>query len=153
MNGKRPVLRLRPPRGLRVRLVVAFLLAAAFGSLLTAGLTFQRARSAILGRTQDAAVADLRAQLDSLAPGLPFPPSAADLRDLTLQLDRAGGAHTWHSSAAYRSGPLVTATPENNPPVPQELRTAVRSGAQAAYQRIDHEGRPWLALAMPVAYA
>ncbi|MEV7547964.1 HAMP domain-containing sensor histidine kinase, partial [Streptomyces sp. NPDC089915] len=67
-------------------------------------------------------------------------------------LDRAGGAHTWHSGAAYQSGPLVTAV-SGGPPVPPELRTAVRDGARAAYQRIEHEGRPWLALAMPVAYA
>ncbi|OCC08572.1 cell wall metabolism sensor histidine kinase WalK [Streptomyces sp. PTY087I2] len=143
---------LRFPRGLRVRLVVAFLLAAAFGSLLTAGLTFQQARSTILDRTQDAAVADLRAQLDSLAPGLPFPPSAEGLRDLTRQLDRAGGAYAWHSAAAYKDGPLISAAPMA-PPVPKELRAGAREGSEASYQRVEHGGRPWLALAMPVEYA
>ncbi|MDH2387407.1 HAMP domain-containing sensor histidine kinase [Streptomyces sp. HNM0663] len=151
MTFRRPF-RLRLPRGLRVRLVAAFLFAAAFGALLTAGLTFQQARSAILDRTQEAAVADLRAQLDSLAPGLPFPPSTQGLRDLALQLDRAGGAHTWHSAAAYQDGPLVSAAP-TAPPVPQTLRETARDGAEAAYQRIEHEGRPWLVLAMPVSYA
>ncbi|MFF5971055.1 sensor histidine kinase [Streptomyces sp. NPDC012769] len=145
-------LRLRVPRGLRARLVVAFLLAVAFGSLLTAGLTFLQARSAILDRTQDDAVADLRAQLDSLAPGLPFPPSTEDLRALALQLDRAGGARTWHSAASYQDGPLVSASPAT-PPLPPELRRAVREDGEAAYQRIAHDGRPWLVLAMPVAYA
>ncbi|MEG8275250.1 sensor histidine kinase [Streptomyces sp. AHA2] len=145
-------LRLRVPRGLRVRLVVAFLAAVAFGSLLTAGLTFHQARSAILDRTQDNAVADLRAQLDSLAPGLPFPPRTEDLRDLTLQLDQAGGAHTWHTSASYQDGPLVIAS-SGSPPPPSELRQAVRDDADAAYQRVEHDGRPWLALAMPVSYA
>ncbi|MFF8605762.1 sensor histidine kinase [Streptomyces sp. NPDC015346] len=140
------------PRGLRARLVAAFLLAVAFGSLLTAGLTFLQARSALLDRTQDNAVADLRAQLDSLAPGLPFPPRTEDLRDLARQLDRAGGAHTWHTSAAYQDGPLVSASP-GSPPPPSRLRQAVRDDGEAAYQRIEHEGRPWLALAMPVSYA
>lgn len=144
--------RIRVPRGLRVRLVVAFLLAVAFGSLLTAGLTFLQARSAILDRTQDNAVADLRAQLDSLAPGLPFPPRTEDLRSLALQLDRAGGAHTWHTFAAYQDGPLVSASP-GSPPPPSELREAVRDGGEAAYQRVEYDGRPWLALAMPVSYA
>ncbi|WP_073224357.1 sensor histidine kinase [Streptomyces sp. NBRC 110465] len=148
----RRLLPLRLPRGLRVRLVAAFLLAAAFGALLTAGLTFLQARSAILDRTQDAAAADLRAQLDSLAPGLPFPPSTQGLRDLTLQLDRAGGAHTWHSAAAYQDGSLVAASP-TAPPVPQTLRETARGGKQAAYQRIEHQGRPWMMLAMPVSYA
>ncbi|WP_335936386.1 sensor histidine kinase [Streptomyces sp. PTD5-9] len=147
-------LRLRAPRGLRTRLVVAFLLAVAFGSLLTAGLTFQQARSAILDRGRHNAVADLRAQLDSLAPGLPFPPNAGDLRELALQLDRAGGARTWRSAASYQDGPLVSAsTSFDHPAVPQELRRAVRAGAEAAYQRVEHRGRPWLTIAMPVAYA
>ncbi|MFG2111421.1 sensor histidine kinase [Streptomyces sp. NPDC048718] len=146
--------RLRLPRGLRVRLVVTFLLAVAFGSLLTAGLTFQQARSAILDRTRAGAIADLRAQLDSLAPGLPFPPRAEDLRDLTRQLDRTGGARTWHTSATYQDGPLVSAT-RGNPPIPAGLRAeaAVRNGSGAAYQRVQHAGRPWLTLAMPVVYA
>jgi two-component system sensor histidine kinase MtrB len=142
----------RLPRGLRTRLLVAFLLTAVFGAVLTAGFTFQRARSAILDRAQQGAVADLRAQLDSLAPGLTVPPAAADLRALSLQLDQAGGAHTWHSGAAYRDGPLVSAS-ATAPPVPRQLRQAVRRDHRAVYQRFEHDGLPWLAVAMPVRYA
>ncbi|URM91139.1 HAMP domain-containing histidine kinase [Streptomyces sp. MRC013] len=142
----------RVPRGLRVRLVVAFLLAAAFGSLLTAGFTFQRARSAILDRAERSAVADLRAQLGSLAPGLPFPPAAADLRDLARQLDQAGGARTWHSAASYRDGAPVPAS-RATPPVPRTLRDAVRERGGAVYQRVEHGGRPWAVVAMPVVHA
>ncbi|MFD3513881.1 sensor histidine kinase [Streptomyces sp. NPDC058657] len=136
---------------MRVRLVAAFLLAAAFGALLTAGLTFFEARSAILQRTQDTAVDDLRNQLDSLAPDLAFPPAAETLRSLTLQLDRAGGSRLWQTSAAYQQGQLVSAAP--GPPVPDGLRREVETSGRAAYQRIEREGRPWLALGMPVAYA
>ncbi|MCQ0023006.1 HAMP domain-containing histidine kinase, partial [Streptomyces somaliensis DSM 40738] len=143
--------RLRLPRGLRVRLVVAFLLAAAFGSLLTAGFTFQRARSAILDRAERSAVADLRAQVGSLAPGLPFPPAGADLRDLARQLDQAGGARTWHSAASYRDGAPVTAS-RATPPVPRALRDAVRERGGAVYQRVEHGGRPWAVVAMPVVH-
>lgn len=143
--------RLRLPRGLRTRLVVAFLLAAAFGALLTAGLTFQQARSAILERTRNAAVADLRTQLDSLAPDLAFPPGTEDLRGLAGQLDRAGGSRDWYAAAAYRDGPLTSAA--GVPPVPGTLRRAVEDGGAAAYQYVDHRGRPWLALGMPIAYA
>ncbi|ANW17019.1 sensor histidine kinase [Streptomyces clavuligerus] len=143
--------RLSFPRGLRVRLVAAFLLAAAFGALLTAGLTFQQARSAILERTQDSAVADLRTQLDSLAPDLTMPPSNNDLRDLTLQLDRAGGARAWRSSASYQGGDPVPASPDA-PPVPRGLRETVRDTGEAAYERTERDGRPWLSVGMPVAY-
>ncbi|MFE0368815.1 sensor histidine kinase [Streptomyces tendae] len=139
------------PRGLRVRLVVAFLLAAAFGALLTAGLTFHRARAAILDRAEETAVADLRTQLDSLAPDLTLPPTAQDLRGLTRQIDQAGGARAWHASASYRGGEPVAAS-AGTPPVPDELRRAVQDGGRAVHQRTEHDGRPWLALGMPVAY-
>ncbi|MFD5238769.1 sensor histidine kinase [Streptomyces tendae] len=147
-RGFRP----QAPRGLRVRLVVAFLLAAAFGALLTAGLTFHRARAAILDRAEETAVADLRTQLDSLAPDLTLPPTAEDLRGLTRQIDQAGGARAWHASASYRGGEPVTASP-GTPPVPDELRRAVQDSGRAVHQRTEHDGRPWLALGMPVAYS
>ncbi|MGV9621623.1 sensor histidine kinase [Streptomyces tendae] len=145
------VFRPHAPRGLRVRLVVAFLLAAAFGALLTAGLTFHRARAAILDRAEETAVADLRTQLDSLAPDLTLPPTAEDLRGLTRQIDQAGGARAWHASASYRGGEPVAASP-GTPPVPDELRRAVQDSGRAVHQRTEHDGRPWLALGMPVAY-
>ncbi|WP_399880991.1 ATP-binding protein [Streptomyces sp. BBFR51] len=148
------MLRLRPrgPRGLRVRLVVAFLLAAAFGALLTAGLTFHRARAAILERAEDTAVSELRTQLDSLAPDLNLPPRTEDLRALSRRIDQAGGSRGWHSAAAYRDGEPVAASPEP-PPVPEELREEVRESGQAVHQRVEHDGRPWLTLGMPVVYA
>lgn len=142
---------LRVPLGLRARLVVAFLLAAAFGALLTAGLTFREARSAILQRTQDTTVADLRSQLDSLAPDLVLPPTKQSLRSLTLQLDRAGGSRLWHASATYQKGALVSASA--GPTVPIGLRHEVESSGRATYQRFEHDAQAWLAVGMPVAYA
>lgn len=143
--------RLHLPRGLRARLVAAFLLAAAFGALLTAGLTFQQARSAILERTQNSAVDDLRTQLGSLTPDLTTPPSSKDLRDLTLQLDRAGGARAWRSTASYQGADPVSVSPDA-PPVPRGLRETVQDEGQAAYERTERDGRPWLTVGTPVAY-
>ncbi|MFH8441906.1 ATP-binding protein [Streptomyces sp. NPDC018026] len=158
MSRFRPPLRLaasrlrrHTPRGLRARLVVAFLLAAAFGALLTAGFTFHRARAAILDRAAETAVADLRTQLDSLAPDLALPPTAEELRGLTGQIDQAGGARAWHASASYRGAEPVAASP-GAPPVPDELRETVQDTGRAVHQRTEHDGRPWLALGMPVAY-
>ncbi|GHA57162.1 ATP-binding protein [Streptomyces anthocyanicus] len=158
MSRSRPPLRLaagrlrrHTPRGLRARLVVAFLLAAAFGAVVTAGFTFHRARAAILDRAAETAVADLRSQLDSLAPDLALPPTTEDLRGLTGQIDQAGGARAWHASASYRGGEPVSAS-RGTPPVPDELRESVRDTGRAVHQRTEHDGRPWLALGMPVAY-
>ncbi|MER7758141.1 HAMP domain-containing sensor histidine kinase [Streptomyces sp. NPDC097619] len=140
-------------RGLRARFVVAFLLATAFGSLLTVVLTFRQAREATLDRTQSAAVRDLRTQLDSLAPDLPVPPSDQDLRNLTLQLDLAGGSRGWHTTAVYGDAAPVSATAApDTPEVPRALREAVADGDRAAYQRLDRAGRAWLALAMPLVH-
>lgn len=140
------------PRGLRARFVVAFVLAVAFGTLLSASFIFHRARWAIVEGTKNSAVADLRTQLNSLAPHLPFPPDQAELRGLALELDQAGRAAAWRSSAAYQGGDPVPASPDR-PPVPKQLRMAVQDKGQAAYQRIEWKGRLWLDVGMPVAYA
>lgn len=140
------------PRGLRARSVVAFLLVAAFCTSLSAGFVFHRARAAILEGTQDSTVADLRTQLDSLAGDLPFPPDRAELRSLALELDKVGRPEGWRSSAAYREGDPVSASP-STPPVPQELSEAVQRTGQAAYQRTESQGQAWLNVGMPVAYA
>ncbi|MET8685451.1 HAMP domain-containing sensor histidine kinase [Streptomyces sp. NPDC004732] len=147
-------MRLRPPRGLRVRLVVAFLLVSALSALITAALTFRQARSAILDRTQDNAVHELRAQVDSLAPDLPFPPSTQDLRNFTLQLDRAGTSRDWRTAASYRGGPPVTAPgATRTAAIPAALRAAAGEQQDAVVrQRIERDGTPWLAIGMPVVY-
>ncbi|MEE1941478.1 HAMP domain-containing sensor histidine kinase [Streptomyces sp. TRM 70361] len=142
----------RLPSGLRARFVLAFLLATAFGALLTAGLTFQQARSSILERSRSTAVADLRAQLDSLVPDLAVPPGTGELRGLARRLDQAGGSREWHSAVSYDGGDPVPASP-GAPPVPEALRETVREKGQAAYQHVERDGRPWLAVGMPVAYA
>ncbi|MEU8954699.1 HAMP domain-containing sensor histidine kinase [Streptomyces sp. NPDC048518] len=147
-------LRLRLPRGLRVRLVVAFLLVSALSALITAALTFRQARSAILDRTQDNAVRELRAQVDSLAPDLPFPPTTQDLRNFTLQLDRAGTSRDWRAAASYRGGPPVSAPgATRNTEVPAALRAAVGERKDAVVrQRVERDGTPWLVIGMPVLY-
>ncbi|RLU83683.1 two-component sensor histidine kinase [Streptomyces griseocarneus] len=137
------------PRGLRTRLVVAFLLVAALGALAAAALTFRQARAAILDRARDTAIRDLRAQVGSLAPDLPTTPGEADLRSLALQLDRAGGSRGWHTAAAYRDGALVPAS-GSAPVLPGRLRDAASSARTAVVQRFHHADVPWLAVALPV---
>lgn len=144
--------RLGLPRGLRARLIVAFLFVSALSALITAALTFNQAQSGTLERTQDSATRDLRAQAESLAPDVPFPPTAQDLRNLTLQLDRAGAARNWHSQAAYLDGKPVAGSPKA-PDVPAALRSAVAARGKAVYQRYDHQGEPWLAIGVPVLFS
>ncbi|WP_438289792.1 ATP-binding protein [Streptomyces sp. HUAS TT7] len=132
-------------RGLRTRLVVAFLLVSALSALITAALTFRQARSGILQRTQSAAVHDLRLQVDSLAPNLPTEPTDSDLRGLTQQLDRVSGSRGWNTAVSRNDGPPIgTASP-----ISTSLRTAARQGNTTVSQRT---GGPRLLIAMPVNY-
>ncbi|MFB9206627.1 sensor histidine kinase [Nonomuraea spiralis] len=140
---------MRVPRGLRTRLVVGFVLVTAFGALTTAALTFHQARSAILERVQSSAVHDLRTQIDSLAPDLPSDPAPADLRALTLQLDRAGGSRDWRTAASFQDGPLVVAA-SAAPALPAQLKGAAAAATTSLVQRFQRDGRPWLAIAVPV---
>ncbi|MFI6470239.1 ATP-binding protein [Streptomyces sp. NPDC050516] len=138
-------MKLAPARGLRTRLIVAFLLVAALSALITAALTFRQARSGILQRTQSAAVHDLRLQVDSLAPNLPAQPTDTDLRGLTQQLDRVGGSRGWNTAVSRNDGPPIgTASP-----ISTSLRTAARLDNTTVYERT---AGPRLLIAMPVNY-
>nr|WP_237695033.1 HAMP domain-containing sensor histidine kinase [Streptomyces sp. SID5468] len=139
-------------RGQRAQLVVAFLLVAAVSSLGTAALTFRQARTAILQRSQDTAVNTLRAQINSLAPDLRFPPDRAALQAFVRQLDGGGQAQDWQAYAVYRDQPAVPAEPSGTTITPA-LRRTVTDHWVPAFQRVTRDGRPWLAIGMPVAYA
>ncbi|MFH8344534.1 ATP-binding protein [Streptomyces sp. NPDC018045] len=147
----RPTVPRSLPRGLRARLVVAFLLVAAVSALTTAALTYREARNAILQRSQDTAIKDLRGQVNSLAPDLAVPPTRADVDEFSRQLDRSGKARDWDVYVRYQG------VAENDPSrvrhpvsVPDELRKSVESRQVTAFQRVDRDGEPWLLIGMPV---
>ncbi|GAA1902824.1 sensor histidine kinase [Streptantibioticus ferralitis] len=151
---RRPRLRWSAARGLRARLALAFLLVAALSSLTTAALTFQEARKAILQRSQDTAINALRSQVNSLAPDLPFPPTASDLQHFAQQLDGGGQAQNWQAYASYQNGPFMPQRPANtSTAITPELRKAVTTKGVPVFQRVMKDGRPWLAIGMPVTYA
>ncbi|MEU2792064.1 HAMP domain-containing sensor histidine kinase [Streptomyces sp. NPDC007100] len=140
-------------RGLRTRLIVGFLIVSALSALITAALTFRQARTAILARTQNTAVHDLRAQMESLGPDLPFPPRREDLQNLVVQLDRAGGSRNWRTYAQYEDGPVVPQPwRDGRDAVTDGLRESVRDHHAPVFQRVDRGGKPWLAIGMPVDF-
>ncbi|BDH13754.1 sensor histidine kinase [Streptomyces hygroscopicus] len=138
-------------RGLRARLVVGFLVVAAVSALTTALLTYQEARNAILQSAQDTAVNDLRAQVNSLAPELPVPPSQADLDSLRVQLERSGKARDWGISVHYRgmrdsgAGSL-----RSDIVMPADLKRSVEKRHVPVFQRVERDGDPYLLIGMPV---
>ncbi|MFF8657351.1 ATP-binding protein [Streptomyces huasconensis] len=135
-------------RGLRPRLVIAFLLVAALSALITAALTFRQARASILDRTQDSAVRSLRLQVDSLAPNLPPGPTDPDLRTFARQLDRAAGSGAWHTAVSRDGGPLIGTAKG----ISGALIEATKDGDTTFYERLEHAGGPRLLIGMPVNY-
>ncbi|MBD0742707.1 sensor histidine kinase [Streptomyces sp. CBMA152] len=142
-------MKLAVPRSLRTRLIVAFLVVSALSALITAALTFRQARNGILDRTQNTVVHDLRLQIDSLAPNLPTDPTDTDLRNFSLQLDRAGGARGWHTAVSRAGGPLIGTAG----PVGDSLREAVHDSRATFYERVGRAAEgPQLLIGMPIAY-
>ncbi|MFF8785773.1 ATP-binding protein [Streptomyces sp. NPDC015125] len=137
-------------RGLRARLVVGFLVVAAVSALTTALLTYQEARNAILQRSQDIAVNDLRAQVNSLAPELPVPPSQADLDSLRVQLERSGKSREWDISVHYSGARDGGGGVQSDVVIPAGLKASVEKRHVPAFQRVDRGGDPWLLIGMPV---
>ncbi|MFG2860733.1 ATP-binding protein [Streptomyces sioyaensis] len=137
-------------RGLRARLVVGFLVVAVLSALTTALLTYQEARNAILQRSQDTAVNDLRAQVNSLAPELPVPPSEADLDFFRLQLERSGKSRDWDISVHYRGVRDTEGSLRGGFEVPTGLKESVEKRHVPAFQRVNRGGDPLLLIGMPV---
>ncbi|MCF3174005.1 HAMP domain-containing histidine kinase [Streptomyces sioyaensis] len=137
-------------RGLRARLVVGFLVVAVLSALTTALLTYQEARNAILQRSQDTAVNDLRAQVNSLAPELPVPPSEADLDFFRLQVERSGKSRDWDISVHYRGVRDTEGSLRGGFEVPTGLKESVEKRHVPAFQRVNRGGDPWLLIGMPV---
>lgn len=62
---------MKPPlRGLRGRLLVAFVLVAAVATLTTGALTFREARTGVLQQSQDNVIKRLRYHVNALAAGV-----------------------------------------------------------------------------------
>ncbi|MGW3231982.1 sensor histidine kinase [Kitasatospora sp. NPDC001095] len=139
----------RAVAGLRPRLLAAFVAVAALSALATATLTYRAATNSTLELTQDTTLDELRRRVDTLAPALPFPPTAGELDRLVSQLSGTGGFRDWRILAAHGSDHSEWTQPVAVPPV---LEATVNRG-HAAFQRFTGDGRPWLATGIPVTNA
>ncbi|MFJ2061347.1 ATP-binding protein [Streptomyces sp. NPDC087908] len=136
--------------GLRIRLAVAFLAVAVMSAGTTATLTYREARNAILRQTQDTAVASFRETVQRLTPTLPL--DLQKLRTILRQASQKGRPHSWTVFAEYGSVRVSSAGAPIPKAITPELRRAAHSTARATFQRVDENGFPWLAIAIPVTY-
>ncbi len=136
------------PRGLRARLVTAFVLLAAFSTAATAVLTYRQARSSILDRSQSALTSDFRNQVAALAPTLSWPANEADLArfmDRLVPRTRQASVRVVQSTTHMAGDASASGVP-----VPDELRGRVRGQNSYVYQRVVDDGVPWLVVGAPL---
>ncbi|MFF4169412.1 ATP-binding protein [Streptomyces sp. NPDC001744] len=138
--------------GLRIRLVTAFVLVALVSAVTSTALAYRDARTAILRRTQNAAVDDLRERTTAVAADFDLPPDRRTLSRFAAKISDGLGArivvarhHDLVATSDAYAGTEGRITPE--------LRAAVRNGDGALFQRVTWQGEPYLVVGMPVRYA
>ncbi|MEV7323464.1 HAMP domain-containing sensor histidine kinase [Streptomyces sp. NPDC093970] len=162
MNGGRAAGRARPfrallahvplpLRGLRARLVAAFVVVAVVSALSTGALAFREARTGVLQQSQDSVIQQFRKSVDTVAPYTPAAPSRADLQTAVNHVLYDNPSQGWRVMATYKD--LRVGTPgadfgELSP----ELRRTVATTSATVFQRVDVDGHPWLTVGTPVAY-
>ncbi len=145
----------RPRRivgGLRVRLVAAFVVVALVSAVTSTALAYRDARTAVLQRTQNAAVDDLRERTTAVAADFDMPPDRRTLARFAARISDGLGARI----VVVRHRDLVAASDayaDTEGRITPELRAAVRSGDGALFQRVTWRGEPYLVVGMPVRYA
>ncbi|MGP4043282.1 sensor histidine kinase [Streptomyces sp. 2A115] len=139
-------------RGLRGRLLVAFVLVAAVATLTTGALTFREARTGVLQQSQDTVIKQLRERVNSLAPAIVFPPSRADLEWVAAQVARAEPGQNWRVLVTYRDL-RATSTPRDRfDELTPAMRSALRSRRATVFQRVTSDGRSSLVVGLPVTF-
>ncbi|MFI8183886.1 HAMP domain-containing sensor histidine kinase [Actinacidiphila glaucinigra] len=140
-----------PLRGLRSRLVVAFVLVTMAGALSTGAVTFREARTGVLQQSQDTVIRQFRAGVNDLAVNTPLQPDQSDLETAVNHVLRANQSQGWRVLATY--GSLRASAPSADfDKITPELRRSVATKRAAVFQRVDDNGRPWLVVGMPVTY-
>jgi two-component system sensor histidine kinase MtrB len=144
-----------PPllRGLRGRLVTAFLLVAAVATLTTGALTFREARTGVLQQSQDTVIGQFRDHVDNLATGLTFPPNQAQLAAFATDVARSEPSGNWRVLATYDHLSATSSPKDPFDELRPAMRTAVRSRKATVFQRVTTHGRPALVVGLPVTFA
>lgn len=129
-------------RGLRPRLVVAFVIVTVAGAGLASWASVAAGSAALVASSEQRLGAEFADRIGAVTPQLRFPPDQAALD----ALHSAVGDDSLVVFGGLESGAGVTSrllTPE--------LRRAVADGDRVSMQRVVTDGRPWLLLGTPVA--
>ncbi|MBE1878232.1 sensor histidine kinase [Myceligenerans pegani] len=128
-------------RGLRARLLVAFVLVTVLGAAAAAWTGAVLARNALLEESRRQAATTIGGRVTAVAPTLDLPPDQVTLDRLR---DAVGGralvVHENRTSARGLDAGVL----------PDELRAAVRGGDRIVTQRVVADGTPWLLVGTPL---
>ncbi|MER5985479.1 HAMP domain-containing sensor histidine kinase [Streptomyces sp. NPDC001787] len=138
--------------GLRVRLVIAFVVVALISAVTATALAYRDARTAVLQRAQNTAVNDFRERVGTVAAQFDIPPDQQSLSRFAAKVSEGVGGNI--VVARYRGLTGVSDTlAETEDRITTGLRDTVRSGNGARFQRVMWRGEPYLAVGTPVMYA
>ncbi|WP_327271860.1 HAMP domain-containing histidine kinase [Streptomyces sp. NBC_01224] len=138
--------------GLRARLVVTFVVVALISAVTSTALAYRDARTAVLQRAQNAAVNDFRERVTAVAADFDLPPDQASLSRFAAKVsDGIGGKIV---VARYQDLTAVSdSLAETEGRITVELRSAVMTGDDAKFQRVQWRGEPYLVVGTPVTFA
>ncbi|MCD2468535.1 HAMP domain-containing histidine kinase [Streptomyces sp. MBT42] len=137
---------------MRTRLVVTFVVVALISAVTATALAYRDARTAVLRRTQDAAVNDVRTRVTAVAAEVDLPPDQRSLARFAAKVSDGLGARivvARYQDLVAVSDPLA----DTEGRITVGLRSAVRAGDGARFQRVMWRNEPYLVVGMPVTYA
>ncbi|MEU1661044.1 HAMP domain-containing sensor histidine kinase [Streptomyces griseofuscus] len=157
VSGRAPFLRAAlarvplPLRGLRPRLIAAFVLVATVSALSTGALAFRGARTGVLQQSQDAVIRQFRTSVNAAAVYTPPVPGASDLQRAVDQVLHANPEQGWRVLATYGDHRAWAPSAGFDKLSPELLRS-VRTKRAAVFQRVNTQGHSFLVVGMPVTY-
>ncbi|MEU9380374.1 HAMP domain-containing sensor histidine kinase [Streptomyces sp. NPDC048279] len=140
-----------PLRGLRARLVAAFVLVAVVSALSTGALAFREARTGVLQQSQDSVIKQFRKSVESAAPNISATPDQSELQAAVNRVLYDNPSQGWRVMATY--GSLRTWAPSAEfQELSPDLRRTVATTSATVFQRVNVDGRPWLVVGTPITY-
>lgn len=127
-------------RGLRPRLMAAFLLLTLLGAVAAAGASYATARNLLLEDAQDSFMNPLVKDVREYAPRLTVPPAQQDLDDFASYL--RGTAVIVYEKLRSRGPDMAS--------VPEEMRTALKTSKTVIWQRRTDFAEPVVFVGIPL---
>ncbi|MCU1687913.1 MAG: sensor histidine kinase [Amycolatopsis sp.] len=128
-------------KGIRPRLILAFIVVALVATVAASGASYVSGRRAVLTAAQDDYMTTLRDNINTIAPTITMPPDQTTL-DLVARKLGYDATIVYQGMNSSQSAALSW--------FPDDLRSEVRAANQLFFQRVDRYGGPYLLVGMPV---